>query len=145
MQWRVWTIVAVLGCSGLAKAQSDPASGEEATATTQPAGMPSLIQELPDYGGDLWHRKYLTGDWGGARTELAEQGVLFELDFTQLLQGNAHGGRDTNNAFRYSGSLDYYLKLDTARMGLWPGGLLTLHGETKIGDNVNPKVGSLMP
>jgi porin len=106
--------------------------------------MPSLIQHLPDYGGDLAHRKYLTGDWGGARTQLAEKGILFELDVTQILQGNAHGGRDTNNAFRYSGSADYYIKLDTARMGLWPGGLFAFHGETKIGDNVNPKVGSLM-
>lgn len=123
------------------------ASGQETNspAATQPAGMPSIIQELPDYGGDLTHRKYLTGDWGGARTELAQKGLLFELDLTQLLQGNAHGGRDTNNAFRYSGSADYTIRLDTARMGLWPGGLFTFHGETKIGDNVNPKVGSLMP
>lgn len=127
---------------GLASA----AIGQEAgsSAATQPAGMPSLIQHLPDYGGDLAHRKYLTGDWGGARTQLAEKGILFELDVTQILQGNAHGGRDTNNAFRYSGSADYYIKLDTARMGLWPGGLFAFHGETKIGDNVNPKVGSLM-
>jgi porin len=93
----------------------------------------------------LAHRGYLTGDWGGARTKLAEHGLLFELDVTQLLQGNAHGGKDTNNAFRYSGAVDYRIKLDTARAGLWPGGLLTLHGETKIGDNVNPKVGSLLP
>ncbi|MDM8006854.1 MAG: carbohydrate porin, partial [Phycisphaerae bacterium] len=122
------------------------AFGQEAGSppATQPAGMPSLIQHLPDYSGDLAHRKYLTGDWGGARTQLAEKGVLFELDVTQILQGNAHGGKDTNNAFRYSGSADYYIKLDTARMGLWPGGLFAFHGETKIGDNVNPKVGSLM-
>jgi porin len=30
-------------------------------------------------------------------------------------------------------------------MGLWPGGLFAFHGETKIGDNINPKVGSLIP
>lgn len=121
-----------------------PATQPAESAATQPA-VQSIIQHLPDYGGDLASRKYLTGDWGGLRKELAESGILFELDVTQLLQGNAHGGKDTNNAFRYSGSADYYIKLDTARMGLWPGGLLTLHGETKIGDNVNPKVGSLMP
>lgn len=127
------------------------AAQEAGPPATQPAETPgekppvqSLIHELPDYTGDLAHRKYLTGDWGGARSELAEKGLLFDLDVTQLLQGNAHGGKDTNNAFRYSGSADYTFKLDTARMGLWPGGLLTLHGETKIGDNVNPKVGSLM-
>jgi porin len=106
--------------------------------------MPSLIAELPDYGGDLARRKYLTGDWGGVRTELAEQGLLFDVELTQWLQGNAYGGRDTNNAFRYSGSLDYWIKLDTARMNLWPGGLITLHGETQLGESVNGKVGSLL-
>jgi porin len=106
--------------------------------------MPSLIQTLPDYTGDLSQRKYLTGDWGGARTELAEQGLLFDFDVTQWLQGNASGGKDTTNAFRYSGSADFWLKLDTARMKLWPGGLITLHGETQIGQSINGKTGSLM-
>jgi len=136
-----------LACwSGIALGQtSTPSDENKAAPASQPAAMPSIIQKLPDYSGDIWHRQYLTGDWGGARTELANKGILFDLDVTQLLQGNAHGGKDTNNAFRYSGSVDYTFKLDTARMGLWPGGLLTLHGETKIGDNINPKVGSLMP
>jgi porin len=106
--------------------------------------MPSLIQKLPDYSGDWLTREYLTGDWGGARTELAEKGIFFDLDLTQWLQGNAHGGKDTNNAFRYSGSADYYLKFDTARMGLWPGGLLTLHGETQIGQSINGKTAAIM-
>ena len=146
----LWILVPAIGLAGapLALAQESASTDKTKTQsapTTQPAAMPSLIQELPDYSGDLTHRKYLTGDWGGARTKLAEMGILFDLDVTQILHGNAHGGRDTNNAFRYSGSADYTLKLDTARMGLWPGGLFTFHGETKIGDNINPKTGSLMP
>jgi porin len=153
MTRHIFAVMTFVCCGGFVHAQSaEPAEREKPTAngevaehgaTTKPA-MPSLIQKLPDYSGDVWHRQFATGDWGGARTDLANKGVLFELDVTQLLQGNAHGGRDTNNAFRYSGSADYYLKLDTARMGLWPGGLFYFHGETKIGDNVNPKVGSLM-
>lgn len=146
LHMNVRLILATLVLASAASAQDN-----DAQLTTRPAeageekpAVQSLIQTLPDYSGDLAHRKYLTGDWGGLRQELAEQGLLFELDVTQLLQGNAHGGRDTNNAFRYSGSVDYTFKLDTARAGLWPGGLLTLRGETKIGDNVNPKVGSLM-
>lgn len=151
MVWRLIAVIAVTCCSGIARAQSarpsgndGPTPGHQGPAASQPAAMPSIIQKLPDYTGDLAHRKYLTGDWGGARTELANKGIFFDLDVTQILQGNAHGGRDTNSAFRYSGSADYYLRLDTARMGLWPGGLLTLHGETQIGDNINPKVGSLL-
>ncbi len=140
--------VALLAMTGAAVSLAQVTSSAPAAPTTapatQPAAMPSLIQSLPDYRGDLWQRQYLTGDWGGARTELAEDGVLFDFDLTQLIQGNAYGGKDTNSAFRYSGTFDFTLKFDTARMKLWPGGLIVLHGETKIADNVNPKVGSLM-
>jgi porin len=144
-------LILVIGLMAICVA-SKPSAGDGTAPATQPAEstgtpttMPSIIQKMPDYSGDLTHRKYLTGDWGGARTKLAEKGIFFDLDVTQLLQGNAHGGKSTNDAFRYSGSADYYLKLDAARMGLWPGGLFAFHGETKIGDNINPKVGSLMP
>jgi len=67
--------------------------------TTQPSAapqaltsMPSVLPSVPVYGGDLWHRQYLTGDWGGARQALADNGVLFQFDFTQLIQGNPGGG-----------------------------------------------------
>lgn len=122
-------------------ATSQPATTEP---TSKPAGMLSIIQTLPDYTGDWRTRKYLTGDWGGARTELAENGILFDIDVAQVLQGNAYGGKNTKGAFEYGGSADLALRLDTARMGLWPGGLITLHGETEIGRAVNGDTGSLM-
>lgn len=141
------SVVSVVNGQELADEASPPGGASSpsgvSTPTSQPA-MPSLIQRLPKYSGDWWSRESLTGDWGGERTKLAEQGVLFDLDVTQWMQGNAHDGKDTNNAFRYSGSADYTLRLDTARMGLWPGGLLTLHGETQFSQSINPKVGSLM-
>lgn len=114
MVTRIGILVAVLSLSGVVWAQTtQPVEAE--SPTSRPA-MPSIIQTLPDYSGDLAHRKFLTGDWGGARTKLADSGILFELGVTQVLQDNAHGGKDTNNGFRYSGSTDYTLKLDTARM-----------------------------
>lgn len=86
---------AILGLTSAAVGQdtSVPAAAQPAEEAAQSAAMPSIIQTLPDYTGDLAHRKYLTGDWGGARTELANKGVLFDLDVTQVLQGNAHGGK----------------------------------------------------
>jgi porin len=127
------------------QAQDVGAPAQPATQpSSQPAKMPSVLPTVPVYGGDPWHRQYLTGDWGGARQKLADNGVLFQFDFTQLIQGNAHGGKDTTNAFRYSGAVEYKLTLDTARLKLWPGGLIVLKGETQIADNINPKVGSLL-
>jgi porin len=127
-------------------AAETPSSAEEAKSpTSQPMALQSLIPTLPDYSGGLWKRSFLTGDWGGERTKLAEQGILFDLTVTQNGQGNAHGGKNTNGAFEYGGAADYTLRLDTARMGLWPGGLLTLHGETQMGRSTNGNVGSLAP
>jgi porin len=99
----------------------------------------------PNYGGDLWKRKKLTGDWGGVRNDLAAKGITLDVDVTQIIQGNAHGGADTKNAFRYSGSTDYTLTLDTGKMGLWKGGTILLNAETKWGDGIDQKVGALMP
>lgn len=124
------------------EATTTPDSGQ--APTTQPMALQSLIQTLPDYSGDIWNRSVLTGDWGGARTELANHGILFDIQVTQLLQQNARGGKNTKGAMEYGGSVDYWLKLDTARMGLWPGGLITLHGETQFGRSVNANTGSFM-
>jgi porin len=99
----------------------------------------------PDYGGSIWERSKMTGDWGGARTELANHGITFDIDYTQIFQQNAHGGADTNNGARLSGSGDITLTLDTGKMGLWPGGSFVLVGEPVWGGGVNNKVGSLLP
>lgn len=113
---------------------------EDADEITEPEA-PAFFRL--DHSGELWERPTLTGDWSGVRNELAaEQGISFELDVEQLLQGNAHGGKDTNNALRYSGSWNLRLKFDTGRMGLWPGGLLELHAESFFGQSINSKVGA---
>lgn len=123
---------------------SEPAETRPNEPTSQPAAAMSLIPTLPEYGGDLWHRSYLTGDWGGARTALAEHGILLDLDVTQYLQNNAHGGKSTNGATEYGGMVDYRLRLDTDRAKLWPGGLIVLHAQTQFGTAVNKDSGSLM-
>lgn len=116
------------------------------TIVTQETAME---QEAPPpakrYAGPLWERSTLTGDWGGARDDLAEMGITLDVGLTQVLQGNAHGGASTKNAFRYSGSTDYTLTLDTGKMGLWPGGTLLLNAETKWADGIHDKVGALLP
>jgi porin len=117
--------------------QNDPAPASKSE-------MQSIVPKLPDYSGDFWSRSYLTGDWGGERTRLAEHGISFKLDVTQVFQGNARGGKSTNSAWTYSGSADLFIEFDTARMGLWPGGQFTLHGETQFGE-VLDEVGSINP
>ncbi len=135
--------------ASVARAQDPTTGGDQevppSTADTEKKPeMPSLFALRHYTGGDLATRSHLLGDWDGKRNELAAQGITFDIDVTQIFQLNARGGKSTNNGFRYSGSVDYTLKLDTARMGLWPAGELALKGETQFGQSINSKAGSLM-
>jgi porin len=140
MGWRTLVVMALMCCAGMARAQS-----------TQPAEKPPASQPAPppffrlDYSGDFLHSPALTGDWGGARSNLAEKGISFNVETLNYTQGNAHGGGSTNDAFRYGGSADCILQLDTGRMGLWPGGYFKVRGETRWGQGVTQQAGAIAP
>jgi porin len=97
----------------------------------------------PTYSGDLLTRSTLTGDWGGVRNDLAKKGVTFDLNLTQVEQGVADGGK--NHKEEYGGRGDLTLKVDTGKLGLWPGGFLTVELEGNFGHAVNLRNGGLMP
>ena len=126
-------IVARLGLS-LVLAASHAALAEEEGQGLLP---------VPDYGGDLWNRSRLTGDWGGTRTDLANKGVQVDVDWTQYVQGVVDGGLDRDT--RYGGHLDYLVNLDLMRMGLIPGGLVKFRAESRYGESVNGISGQILP
>lgn len=117
------------------------ASGESHPAAEghSPAGLVPLI----DYTGDLWTRPRLLGDLGGTRTDLANKGVQFDINFTQIVQSVVDGGleRDT----RYGGTLDYNLVLDLHRMGVLQGAIIKFRGESRYGESANGISGILLP
>ncbi len=53
----------------------------EATETAAATKMP-----------DLWTQDYLTGDWGGVRTNLSDKGVAFGVNYIGEVFGNPSGG-----------------------------------------------------
>ena len=102
------------------------------------------------YSGDLWTRSTVSGDWGGIRNQLAERGITFDLSLTQAAQGIVHGGKDTG--WQYGGGRgDINLSLDTQKLGLWPGGYLTVEAEGNftpadtLRKSINGRTGALMP
>jgi len=96
-----------------------------------------------NYSGDFLTRSTLTGDWGGARNDLAKKGVTLDLNLTQVGQGNISGGKDVG--WEYGGRGDLTINFDTQKMGLWPGGFITVEVEGNFGNSVNPQTGALMP
>ena len=71
-------------------------------------------------------REYLTGDLFGARSGLAEHGVVADLQLTQFYQGVADGGQ--NQTSKYGGKLDYFFTIAK--------GLAVIHAETRFGEDV---------
>ena len=136
------------------------------------ASWPMLAQELPSastnssnvaqvetaepeeavtYGGDFWSRSTLTGDWGGARDQLAAHGLTIAFSTTYIFQGVASGGfdgplfknfsdeDDTGNTF--SGELK--LELDTEKAGWWQGGSFAARLDGRTGRSVLQRAGSV--
>ena len=101
-------------------------SGEGAEA---PAG----ILPIPDYGGDIWTRSHLTGDWGGKRTDWAEMGIQFDVDSVTWVDTVVDGGR--SNDAEFGGNVQYDLDLDLMRAGIIPGALIQVRGESRFGSS----------
>ena len=90
-----------------------------AAACTARSATADGIVPIPTYAAERFDlRPYLTGDWGGARTELANAGVTLDLSLTQLVQGVASGGLDGTT--RYGGRVEALVNLDLDRTASSP-------------------------
>ena len=76
-------------------------------------------------------RTQLLGDWRGTRTELARKGFFFDLYSTSYYQNVASGGLKTGKAFVQNTQLS--VNIDTGRAGWWPGGLIHLTAQSRLG------------
>lgn len=85
-----------------------------ATATIGPA-----LAQSTGSAADIWRRDTLTGDWGGARTTLADQGITISLSYTGDLQDNSSGG--IRRGAVYDSLLQPQVDLDLAKLLGWTG------------------------
>ncbi len=83
----------------------------------------------------------LVGDRLPAQDRWFERGVAFDTNLTQFYQGVASGGKD--QVFEYGGKLDYYLNIDGNKSGLRDGFLVSIHAETRYGEDINQDTGML--
>jgi porin len=98
----------------------------------------------PDtWGGDLASRPRLTGEWGGARDDMAKKGVVLDLDLYWMPQTITSGGRDEDSGSW--GNAVATLNVDTQKAGLWPGGFFKVQTVTSFGDNLMRDTGAMVP
>jgi hypothetical protein len=93
----------------------------------------------------LWERTQLLGDWRGARTRLAQRGIILDLSTTNFYQGVTSGGpADARGEWEYGGVGDAYITLVGDKFG-WKGFVAQIHAETRFGNSINSAVGLAPP
>ena len=73
--------------------------------------------------------KYMTGDWGGVRSELENGGVRFKITVMNQLMVNMHGGLETKNGHDTAGSYEFNLYLDMDKLLHIPDATLWIRGK----------------
>src|SRR5262245_711168 len=91
-----------------ANAQDEPGGAAQQPAPASPQASAGLLP-FPDSWAAFGTRHSLSGDWGGARTDLANKGIQFGLQWNQYLQGVTDGGRD--HTTQYGGNVVSSLNL----------------------------------
>ena len=102
-------------------------------ARAQPAGSADAPAEHGWLDGD-----HLTGDWGGARSDLADHGATIDVVYAT----DAFAARGDTAVL---GHVDAALTLDTHKLGLWDGGTFYVLGQNNHGSGINDEVGSAQP
>ena len=90
---------------------------------------------------------WMLGDWNGTRSELAEKGYDFKLDYTGEMGSNLHGGYDHDRTARYSDQFGLGTHLDLQKILGWDDAELQLTITERNGNNISndrindPRVG----
>jgi hypothetical protein len=95
---------------------------------------PLLAQQTlssSSYDRPLLDRSTLTGNWGGARDDLAARGTTIAPSVTQFYQGPIAG--NTDGVFDYGGRAEAFVNVEFAKLGLWNGFGMQVHGEYNFG------------
>ena len=100
------------------------------------------IIPTPDYTGSLLERSTVTGDWGGVRQDLANNGLQADFKVVTTYQNMFDGGIDRDDGF--VSTQDLHIQLDTGKADLWPGGLLKFRVQSRVGDSLKG-VGGFSP
>ncbi|MDQ0652791.1 carbohydrate porin [Pseudomonas cedrina] len=86
--------------------------------------------------------KWMTGDWGGERTKLIEQGIDIKADYVGEMGYNAHGGYNNDKTGRYSDQFGLGVALDLQKLWGWDNTQAKIQFTNRNGQNIsNDRIG----
>lgn len=103
------------------------------------SSTPQHIWLMPQLGDK--DRQYLTGDWGGWRSRLAERGMTMKSTLVSDILSNPVGGKRKNRA-RYNQSLGLDLNFDLEKISSLKGLQFHLSGVYRQGRNLSKDIGN---
>ena len=114
-------------------------------ALGQPADGGGQVSDAA--AGDLWHAEHLTGDWGGWRSRLEDNGISVALSAHIQFMVNMNGGLETTNGSDFAASYNLELGFDLEKMGLVPGADFVFEAKGTSGNEISDfdreKIGAL--
>jgi porin len=111
-------------------------------ATLRAESQGTSYSRSPEYmsmmrSPDWWDSKELTGDWGGPRNTLYDEGISIFANYTNNIAGNPVGGKSAG--FTYCDNFTFGLDLDLEKLISWKGGTVTVSGLNRDGSNLSEK------
>ncbi|UII70415.1 carbohydrate porin [Pseudomonas sp. HN11] len=86
--------------------------------------------------------KWMTGDWGGERTKLIEQGIDIKADYVGEAGYNAHGGYNDDKTGRYADQFGLGVALDLQKLWGWDNTQAKIQLTSRNGQNIsNDRIG----
>lgn len=86
--------------------------------------------------------KWMTGDWGGERTKLIEQGIDIKADYVGEVGGNLNGGYNDDKTARYADQFGLGVALDLQKLWGWDNTQAKIQLTNRNGYNIsNDRVG----
>ena len=86
--------------------------------------------------------KWMTGDWGGERTKLIEQGIDIKADYVGEVGGNLSGGYNNDKTARYADQFGLGVALDLQKLWGWDNTQAKIQLTNRNGQNIsNDRIG----
>ena len=123
------------------KAPQGEELSEPEAAGAEPAGAEPTEEETAEKG---WLAgEHATGDWGGLRTTLEEQGITFEGGFVADFLALTHGGASNGGNWDYAGYTYLGVGFDLGTLANLPGLSFYAEGGWSFGEDLARKTGSV--
>jgi porin len=92
--------------------------------------------------GVFWSVPSLTGNWGGLRSQLEDEGVTPYVVYTSIISGNPSGGIRLAGP-KYAQDINFGLTFDMQKLVGWEGATINVNSVDRVGKTIRPDIGTV--